>query len=159
MRYARGMNKDQLFGQLLDSVNLKFGHESEKCPASLGEWAERTPVILDGRPFSFKRHEYLITPYADQHPNITFIKAAQLGLTTLAMLRAMYAARYREFRGILYLFPSKTDVTEFAKGRIDPLMRRTPTPWGSGYRIPTRPISNKSGTASCIFGACDHGLV
>jgi hypothetical protein len=58
------------------------------------------------------------------------IKAAQMGLTTKAMLKAMYGARYRNFRGILYLFPSRTDVTEFAKGRIDPLIEDNPDTLG-----------------------------
>lgn len=49
-------------------------------------------------------------------------KAAQLGLTSKAMLKAIHSARYRNYRGILYLFPNKTDVTDFSKGRIDPLI-------------------------------------
>jgi hypothetical protein len=62
------------------------------------------------------------------------IKAAQMGLTTKAMLKAMYAARYRNFRGILYLFPSRTDVTEFSKGRIDPLIEDNPDSLGKWVR-------------------------
>ena len=79
-------------------------------------------VILDGRPFTFQRHEYLLEPYQDDHPNIAEMKAAQMGLTSKAMLRVLYKARYEAYRGILYLFPSKTDVTDFAKGRVDPLI-------------------------------------
>ncbi len=71
-----------------------------------------------------------MVPYADDHPHMVEIKAAQMGLTTKAMLRAMHAARYRDFRGILYLFPSRTDVTEFAKGRIDPLIEDNPDTLG-----------------------------
>ncbi len=119
-----------LFGQLLTSIEQKFCRDDGKAYGSLGAWAEKTPVILDGRQFSFHKHEYLMTPYADNHPHMVEIKAAQMGLTTKAMLRAMYAARYRNFRGILYLFPSRTDVTEFAKGRIDPLIEDNPDTLG-----------------------------
>jgi hypothetical protein len=119
-----------LFGQLLTLIQQKFCRDDGKAYGSLGAWAEKTPVILDGRPFSFHKHEYLITPYADNHPHMIEIKAAQMGLTTKAMLRAMYAARYRNLRGILYLFPSRTDVTEFAKGRIDPLIADNPDTLG-----------------------------
>ena len=80
---------------------------------SLGEWAEQTPVILDGKPFTFKRHEYLMEPYQDDHPFQVEMKAAQMGLTSRAMLKTIYKARYGSYRGILYLFPSKTDVTDF----------------------------------------------
>ncbi|MFZ0927791.1 MAG: phage terminase large subunit family protein [Syntrophobacteraceae bacterium] len=114
----------------LEEFDLQFGHVYESTPASLGRWALNTPIILDGRPFSFHKHEYLMTPYADNHPHMVEIKAAQMGLTTKAMLRAMYGARYRDFRGILYLFPSRTDVTEFAKGRIDPLIEDNPDTLG-----------------------------
>jgi hypothetical protein len=72
----------------------------------------------------------LVTPYADNHPHMVEIKEAQMGLTTKAMLRATYRARYRNFRGILYLFPSRTDVTEFAKGRIDTLIEDNPDTLG-----------------------------
>lgn len=65
--------------------------------------------------------------YQDDHPFQVDTKAAQLGLTSRAMLKAIYAARFKEgYRGILYLFPSKTDVTDFSKGRITPLIDENP---------------------------------
>ena len=73
----------------------------EDSTLSLAEWAERTPVILDGKPFSFYRHEYLRAPYEDNHPHMVEMKAAQMGLTSKAMLRAMWGARYGGYRGIL----------------------------------------------------------
>lgn len=82
--------------------------------------------MLDGRPFTFQHHEYLIEPYHDDHPYQVEMKAAQLGLTSRAMLKAIYKARYGSYRGILYLFPSKTDVTDFSKGRVDPLIDENP---------------------------------
>lgn len=42
------------------------------------------------------------------------------------MLRVVYGARYQGYRGILYLFPNKSDVTDFSKGRIDPLIDENP---------------------------------
>ena len=57
------------------------------------------PVILDGKPFTFDKHEYLIEPYQDDHPHVVEIKAAQMGLSTKGMLRAIYGARYRGFVG------------------------------------------------------------
>jgi hypothetical protein len=91
-------------------------------------------VRLDGRPFSFERHEYLIEPYADTHPDQTEEKAAQMGCTSRAMLRSIHGARYRGFRGILYLFPNKTDVTDFSKSRIDPAIEDNPDTIGKWIR-------------------------
>ena len=42
----------------------------------------------------------------------------------------MYAAGYRKFRGILYLFPSRADVTEFVKGPLDLLIEENPDTLG-----------------------------
>lgn len=82
--------------------------------------------ILEGRPVTYDRHEYLRQPYRDDHPHQVEMKAAELGLTSKAMLRVMYGARYLDWRGILYLFPLKSDVTDFSKGRIDPLIDENP---------------------------------
>ena len=124
--------KVELFDNLFRSIHDKFG-ASEKVQ-SLGDWASSLPVILDGRAFTFERHEYLRGPYMDDHPEQTFMKAAQLGLTSLALLRAIYGARYRGYRGILYLFPSRSDVTDFSKGRVDPLIDDNPETIGEWIR-------------------------
>ena len=96
------------------------------------EWVKG--VVLDGRPFQYEKHEYLIEPYQDNHPHQVEMKAAQLGLTSKAMLRVAYGARYGGYRGILYLFPSKSDVTDFSKGRIDPLIDENPDTIGKWIR-------------------------
>ncbi len=62
------------------------------------------------------------------------MKAAQMGLTSKAMLKVAFGARYGGYRGILYLFPSKSDVTDFSKGRIDPLIDDNPETIGKWIR-------------------------
>ena len=57
-----------------------------------------------------------------------------MGLTSKAMLKVVYGARFGGYRGILYLFPSKSDVTDFSKGRIDPLIDENPDTIGSWIR-------------------------
>lgn len=101
----------------------RFALELEE-PPPFHEWV--TSQVLDGRPFTWARHEYLKEPYQDFHPYQIEMKAAQLGLTSKAMLRCCYAARYENYRGILYLFPSRTDVSEFSKARITPLVDDNP---------------------------------
>jgi phage terminase large subunit GpA-like protein len=93
---------------------------------SIGAWAQSLPVVLDGRPFTFDRHEYLIEPYSEHHRDVSHLKSTQMGLSTLGMLMAIYGARYRNFVGILYLFPSKSDVYDFSRGRVNPLIEDNP---------------------------------
>jgi hypothetical protein len=97
----------------------------------LGEWAQTEPVMLDGKPFSFHRHEYLEQPYADNHPYQVQEKAAQMGCTTMAMLKVIYALRYGtpngfEMRGAMYLMPTRTDAIDLSRSRIAPLIFDNP---------------------------------
>jgi len=124
------LSLDGAFDQLQDDVSLAFGEKAEAPP--FHEWV--TGTILDGKPFSYDRHEYLIEPYRDTHRDQTFRKATQLGLTSNAMLRAIYGARYRGFKGILYLFPSRADVIDFSKGRVSPLIEDNPDTIGHWIR-------------------------
>jgi hypothetical protein len=110
----------------LNSIDLRFDPDRGEDHQSIGEWAINAPVMLDGRPFTFHKHEYLRLPYEDNHPDMVEMKGTQMGLTSKAMLRAMYSARYGNYRGILYLFPSKSDVLDFSKGRISPLIADNP---------------------------------
>lgn len=119
------LNLTQLSQPLFSAIDQAFywGKGDDSAP-NFHEWV--TSTIIDGHPFTYKRHEYLVDPYKDDHSWLVEQKAAQLGLTSKAMLRAAYGARYENMRGILYLFPSKTDVTEFSKGRITPLIEDNP---------------------------------
>lgn len=114
----------QTIEQIYRGVRLCRAKVKQVLP--LSEWAATSKIVLDGRPFSFERHEYLREPYADKHPAQVEMKATQMGLTSKAMLRTMYSARYGDYRGILYLFPSKSDVLDFSKGRISPLIADNP---------------------------------
>ena len=119
--------KEDLFTELITSLDQKFGDGQESSP-DLGVWAVNNEILLDGKKFTFKKHEYLIEPYSDKHPYQVELKATQLGLTSKAMLRVFHTARYGgdKYRGIGYYFPSRTDVTDLSKTRLDPLIEDNP---------------------------------
>jgi len=88
---------------------------------SIVPWAES--LLLDGRQFSLKKHEYQKDMLTEDAPRQVFMKGAQVGITSVVMLRTLYgliAGRYRQ--GALYLFPSRVDVQDFARGRFNPLI-------------------------------------
>ena len=87
--------------------------------APLAEWTTGK-VRLDGRPFSFEGHAYLRAIYDDTSPHVVLSKAAQIGGTTWAILRAFHACL--SGLNVLYYFPSKTDVIDFSKSRVGPLI-------------------------------------
>jgi len=122
-------HRKAFFGKEISArYNNTFGvSERYKPTSNFLEWVEGSNIILDGNHFTFHHHEYLREPYNDPHPRQVEIKATQLGLTTKAGLRSIHGAITGRYpRGILYLFPSKTDVTEFSKGRINLLIGENP---------------------------------
>ena len=114
---SRGSRKAELFDNLFQSIDEEFGNSESVLP--FHEWVERSSIILDGKPFTFERHEYLDDSLSGQSSrSVTEMKAAQMGLTSKAMLKVVYGARYGGYRGILYLFPSKSDVTDFSRAEL-----------------------------------------
>jgi hypothetical protein len=89
----------------------------------LAQWCVRN-IRLDGRPFRFAGHEYLRTIYDDTAPHVVLSKAAQIGGTTWALLRSMHAC----LNGlhVIYFFPTRTDVLDFSKSRVSPLVADNP---------------------------------
>jgi len=79
---------------------------------------------LDGRPFSFDGHEYLRAIYDDTSPYVVLSKAAQIGGTTWAVLRSLHACL--QGLNVIYFFPTRTDVLEFSKSRVTPLLQENP---------------------------------
>jgi hypothetical protein len=89
----------------------------------LAAWAVRK-IRLEGKPFSFAGHEYLRTIYDDTSPHVVLSKAAQIGGTTWAILRSIHACLTD--LNVIYFFPTRTDVLEFSKSRVGPLLAENP---------------------------------
>lgn len=92
----------------------------------LPEWIERNTTI-NGRPFSFKKHEYQQQILLDESPEIVIRKSAQTGISemsmrmSLAMLMIMPGA----FR-IGYTFPTATFAASYSKSRLNPIILGSP---------------------------------
>ncbi len=89
----------------------------------LALWTERR-IRLEGKPFSFEGHEYLRAIYDDTSPHVVLTKASQVGGTTWAILRSVHACL--SGLNVGYYFPTKTDVLEFSKSRVSPLVADNP---------------------------------
>jgi hypothetical protein len=121
---TREQRKIELMGDLVNFLDKELRTETKHV--EFGDWPSADKILLDGRVFSFHNHEYLVEPYHDYHPYQVEIKATQLGLTSKALLRVVHSCRYGDYRGILYLFPSRTDVTDLSKTRLTPLIEENP---------------------------------
>jgi hypothetical protein len=89
----------------------------------LALWAVRK-IRLDGRPFSFVGHEYLRAIYDDTAPHLVLSKAAQIGGTSWAILRAIHSCILG--LNVMYFFPTRTDVLDFGRSRVNPLLQDNP---------------------------------
>ena len=91
---------------------------SRKASKRLVDWTLAWRLI-EGRPFSFDRHEYLYGLYADEAPFTVIRKAAQMGASEYAISRALHFSITYGGR-TMYFFPTDNDVGEFSRDRFAP---------------------------------------
>ena len=104
-------------------LNELASPEARATGVPLATWSLQK-IRLDGKPFSFEGHEYLRGLYDDTSPHVVVIKAAQLGVTTWAILRSLHACQ--SGLTVLYYFPTRTDVLDFSRSRVAPLIAANP---------------------------------
>jgi hypothetical protein len=104
------MNPAELSAQLVEKT--QFGYALEY-------------VCLDGKPFDFSDHNYLLDMYADTHPYQVVEKAAQMGASVIGMIKSFFVCD-KLGKNVIYFFPTDEDVREFSKSRVAPIIRDSP---------------------------------
>lgn len=84
-------------------------------------WAEDLKLEVDAHPFSLKGREYERDILRDESKIIVIPKGAQLGLTTVFILKSCHAILVRS-KSVLYLLPLKAGSVGFVQSRIDPVL-------------------------------------
>lgn len=74
-----------------------------------------------GEPLDFKDHPYLWDIYDDWSPTIAVRKAAQIGFSTTANIKALWLAKNRGM-DIIYSLPSASDIKDFVSGKTNRLI-------------------------------------
>lgn len=87
-------------------------------------WANLRKIRLQATEFSFANgRDYQIEPMASDHRRLCYMKATQLGITEIEVLKTLHGLIHGKYpRGALYLFPTTDDVNEFSKARFGPLI-------------------------------------
>jgi hypothetical protein len=88
-------------------------------------YAEEYLHLEDGSKFSFKNHNYLVDIYLDLHPYIVIEKSAQMGASIYAIAKA-FAVCDKMSKNTIYFFPTDTDVMDFSKTRVGPIVANSP---------------------------------
>ena len=79
--------------------------------------------MIGSRMFQVEGHEYELAMLKEAGPRQCFKKGAQLGITETQILKTMHGLIFSCYpQGVLYLFPTVNDVTDFSKGRFGPLL-------------------------------------
>lgn len=74
-----------------------------------------------GEKLDFKDHAYLWDIYKDFSPKQAILKAAQIGFSTCANIKAMWLAKNRGM-DIIYSLPSASDIKDFVGGKTNRLI-------------------------------------
>ena len=74
-----------------------------------------------GQPLDFYDHPFLYDIYRDFSPEIVCLKAAQVGFSTMANIKALWLAKNKKM-DIIYSLPSASDIHEFVSGKTNRLI-------------------------------------
>ncbi|MCK4794547.1 MAG: phage terminase large subunit family protein, partial [Desulfobacteraceae bacterium] len=82
---------------------------------------------LLGGPFLTEGYEYLVEPLRSTARRVCEKKATQGGRTHVNIIRALHRCKYNTYKqGVLYLFPTRGDVTDFSNSRFKPMISENP---------------------------------
>jgi len=87
-------------------------------------WAtEYNQIKLQKGFYSFEGREYLIEPMSSESQRMALMKGTQGGASITIMLLCLWGMIHKHFqRGVLYLFPTATDVREFSQAVLNPML-------------------------------------
>ena len=77
------------------------------------------------KPIEFQNHRFLLQPYYDDHPDQVIMKSAQIGWSTLAILKSIHIAAYKGLN-IVYSLPTQNVMKDFVEPKVDAMIRTNP---------------------------------
>ena len=86
-------------------------------------WTLFNKIKLQSGLYSLEGREYQKEPMMSTHRRICYMKATQGGITEIEVLKSLWGMINHYYpRGVLYLFPTADDVSDFSKSRFNPLI-------------------------------------
>lgn len=78
-----------------------------------------------GEPIDFRNHLYQFDIFSDFSPKLVCYKAAQVGFSTIAILKKFFVA-YKRKMDIIYTLPTQGDVYDFVGGKVNRIIAANP---------------------------------
>lgn len=99
---------------------------SKLADHSIHAWIAENGIKNEkGDPIEFRDHLFLFDIYRDRADNIAVMKPAQVGLSTLQVLKNHHDAK-REKIDIIYTLPTDGDVNVFVSGKVNRIIANNP---------------------------------
>lgn len=115
-------------------------------------WAEHHKIRLVGGEFTLYGHEHQVEVLQDESRIQVFKKATQIAGTEGYVLKSLHGLIHNKYpQGILYLFPTADDVTDFSASRFGPLINDNKDTIGRYVRDTNRSNLKRIGRAYLFF--------
>lgn len=93
---------------------------------SIIAWLQENQIKNEaGNPLDFKNHVFLYDIYRDFSPKLVCYKAAQIGFSTMAILKSIWLAKQKHF-DCIYTMPTANDVKDFVGGKVNRIIQQNP---------------------------------
>lgn len=93
---------------------------------SIHAWIQEHGIKNEkGDPIEFRNHLFLYDIYRDQSDYLICMKAAQIGFSTLAIIKNIYDAWSRKLE-IIHTLPTDNDINAFVSGKVDRIISNNP---------------------------------
>lgn len=100
--------------------------EEKLARVDIIEWIRMNDIKNEkGMPIEFEQHSFLVQPYRDESQKLCCMKAAQIGFSTMAILKVFWLAKYRKITAI-HTLPTDDDVKKFSHSKIGPIVKKNP---------------------------------
>lgn len=93
---------------------------------SIHSWMQEYQIKNEsGILMDFRDHLFLFDIYSDQSPKLVCYKAAQIGFSTMAILKSLWIAKMKRL-DIIYTMPSSSDMKDFVGGKVNRIINQNP---------------------------------
>lgn len=122
---------------------------------SITTWVEENNIVTDaGKKLYFNNdRKFLFKPFSDVSNKIVALKAAQIGFSTISIIKALWIA-YRMNLSIIYTFPTSDLMQKFVQGKINPLIEANPA-LKNLVASTDNTYQKRIGTANIIFSGAE----
>ena len=104
---------------------LKAGASQATAISEISRWiAENT--FINGKPYSYKNHEYQVKILDSKAREIIVRKCSQVGISELAVRKALALCGMIKNFTAIYTLPTATFAAVLAKTRVDPVINESP---------------------------------